>query len=288
MGLLRRVAFSGLALKGARLVRLIYLDESGVSELVQEPHVVVAGVVLDPDRHYRAIDEDLLQAVIKYVPPDRMTFFKSFHATELFNGTGKVFTRPEWPIERTLPIIRRIIKNVLRHRLPIVYGVADKSRYLPGRRDHTFKSEVQGAHDMAFLQALLRANRWMRLHAAPDELAMVICEDNEQMRAGMRRTQAWLRAPTFDIPPELMADIPLDRIIESVLFMQKEESQVLCLADMCAYILKRRVANKRLDGLFEWIAPLLDRNTSIENDPIAAAALAVPIYHYRWGYAPWA
>ena len=51
---------------GEWMTRFAYSDESGVANPQQEPWVVVAGVVIDPDRQWKALEEKLSALADKY------------------------------------------------------------------------------------------------------------------------------------------------------------------------------------------------------------------------------
>ena len=62
---------------GYRLVRLIHLDESGISNLKEESHVVVAGTISEPDVDYINIESILLALAHSHVPKDKVDVFRS-------------------------------------------------------------------------------------------------------------------------------------------------------------------------------------------------------------------
>jgi hypothetical protein len=90
-------------------MRLVYIDEGGISKATQEPFVVVAGVIIDADRVLNGV-ENQLERIMQRNIPERYHKEFIFHATELFNGGGKVFKRErndvvgprEWPLDRRL------------------------------------------------------------------------------------------------------------------------------------------------------------------------------------------
>jgi hypothetical protein len=81
------------------------MDEAGISHPDHEPWVVVGGVIVDADKKLIAVDRHLDALVKRHIPEDHRAGFV-FHATELFNGGGKVVKRndPEWPLDRRLEI----------------------------------------------------------------------------------------------------------------------------------------------------------------------------------------
>lgn len=282
----RRRSFSGLPLQGHKLVRLVHLDESGISESKDEgDYAVVAGTIIEPDAEYVDLEGFLTYLAQRYVPRDKIPSFQAFHATELFNG-GDIFPRDEYPIERKLPIIRQLLSVPRRFNASIVYGIARKSHYANDRAAR-FKTAGEAAHAQAFMQALWRANRWMRDHARPNEVAMVVVEDNNEMREHLRFIHTWLQMS--EIAPELMSEFPLERIVEGALFARKYESSILQVADMCAHLIKRCIdGRKHAEWLFDLIKRHIQVTPLIENDPLQPIMKRRSVYDlpgaYRWSY----
>ena len=84
-------------------MRLIYVDEAGISSITQEPFLVVAGVIVDADKQFKSVQAYLDELVEKHIPKDRRDGF-AFHAMELFHGT-KRFNREFWSFEKRLEIL---------------------------------------------------------------------------------------------------------------------------------------------------------------------------------------
>jgi hypothetical protein len=86
-------------------VRLVYVDEAGISDKRQEPFLVVAAAIVDADKQLVALERHLDKIVARYIPPQHHDNFV-FHASHLFNGGGKIFTRnnPDWPLPKRLAI----------------------------------------------------------------------------------------------------------------------------------------------------------------------------------------
>jgi hypothetical protein len=85
-------AFGGAPLVGTQLVRIIYLDETGHS--FKEPVAVVAGIILDPDKQWRLMADEI--EGLKRRVPDQFRDGFVFHATDLYSG-GR--WRQSWPNE---------------------------------------------------------------------------------------------------------------------------------------------------------------------------------------------
>lgn len=65
-------------------MRIVCLDESGIS--ANDPCAVVAGVIMQPEKQAKALDDYLRSMVEDHIAPDRREGF-AFHATEIYSGT---------------------------------------------------------------------------------------------------------------------------------------------------------------------------------------------------------
>jgi hypothetical protein len=110
-------------------MRLVYMDETGISHGRDEPFAIVAGIIVDPDRKLTAIERHLECILERHIPAQLCDGFV-FHAKEIFNGGGKVFKREkpdmvgpvEWPLERRLAIADDLADIPRRFDLPIALG----------------------------------------------------------------------------------------------------------------------------------------------------------------------
>ncbi len=105
-------------------MRLIYLDESGLSDVVREPYLVVAGVVVNADEQLVKLESRLKAVVEEHLPPEKREKFL-FHATELFSGGG-TFGRRNWPKEKRWSILDQLASIPAELKLPIVIGFVDR------------------------------------------------------------------------------------------------------------------------------------------------------------------
>lgn len=72
-------------LLGQELVRLVYLDEAGIS--LNEPGLCVAGVLVHADDQARLVENMLNEVANRHIPEaDRVGFV--FHASDIFHGSG--------------------------------------------------------------------------------------------------------------------------------------------------------------------------------------------------------
>src|SRR6267378_1487647 len=97
-------ALGGGELIGDKLVRLTFLDEAGVSNKVQEPWLVVAGVLVHGDVQLGKLVEELEKVVEKHIP-EKYRDGLVLHTSDIYGGNGKVFDKkrnPEWTIEKRM------------------------------------------------------------------------------------------------------------------------------------------------------------------------------------------
>ena len=114
------IALGGAPLIGNRIVRMIYLDAAGLSNPVQEPYVVMAGVIVNADKQWKALSQYLSDMADEIAPPEHREGF-AFHATELFSG-GKMFPREKYEREWRWRVLDELCLIPKHFDLPIVWG----------------------------------------------------------------------------------------------------------------------------------------------------------------------
>lgn len=242
------VSIGGLPLRGNNIVRLIYLDEAGVSNPAHEPILVVAGVAVNADKQFKAVEAHIDALAKKHIPEGNRDR-PAFHAMELFHGR-KNFDREAWPLEKRLEILDDLAAIPKMFDLPICCGGTDRKQapgQLKGPVTPILMEQIVHAH--AFFKFVMQIEVVMRA-TANDEVAMLIAEDRPIMRRMLKMAHAILRgrAPRrFQEELESIKEgifaklLPLERIVETVHFAEKGESSLLQVADICAFAIKRDV-----------------------------------------------
>ena len=133
---------------GTKLMRVIYLDETGHS--FKEPVAAVAGVILDPDKQWRLMADEI-ERLRDSVPPEfREGFF--FHAADLYYG-GKY--RERWLDEDRWSLLEKLVALPRKMKVPLVIGSAQKpAKEL--RNDPQLDTVV--IHALAYLRCLKPAD----------------------------------------------------------------------------------------------------------------------------------
>src|SRR5713226_3021381 len=117
-------SISGAELDGGKPVRLVYIDESGLS--IHESVLVVAGVIIHPDTQWRRLEAHIAGLIEKYVPPEHRSGFV-FHAKDLFHGTGRsAFDRRRYPLEKSREALKELLAIPSKFHLPVPYGYVRK------------------------------------------------------------------------------------------------------------------------------------------------------------------
>jgi hypothetical protein len=152
---------------GRATVRLVYIDEAGISKPTQEPFVVVAGVIVHGDRDLNGIESQLERIMLRHIP-ERLRDGFVFHATEVFHG-GKILQREkddfigprEWPLERRLKIADEVIRALQKFKLPIALGFVERAGFpqtfnIP--QDMPEAERTVAAHVSAFMNCAMVAD----------------------------------------------------------------------------------------------------------------------------------
>ena len=254
-------SFSGVPLAGNKVVRLAYMDETGIGKIEHEPWLIVAGVIVDADRQLLEIERRLAALVDKYVPAPFQDGF-AFHAKELFNGGKKVFKRhdSDWPEEKRFEVAADLAKILKDLALPIALGQVDRNLF---RNEFEPKSwapynQKVAAHSVAFTVCSAHIELWMREHTT-NEVCMLIVEDNEEMRTTLRNVHRTHQTPNVAKLMGIETQIlPFRKIKASPLFEPKDQSPPLQLADFCAYVTKKSaVTDLKFRDLWKTLQPLM-------------------------------
>jgi hypothetical protein len=225
---------------------MIYLDDAGLSNPRHEPFVVVAGVMVDADRHWLKLERHLEAMGDAYAPPDqRDKFF--FHATELFSGGG-FFPRDKWPREERWKILDQLVSIPEKFGLPVVAGWVERAKLaekFPGLDVATLTVHAQS---IAYIICTYAAEMYMQRgkDIRPGEVASIVIENNNQARKQIAAMHGFNRNPkNADVLKSLkFGELVLKRVIGSPHFEEKGQSSLLQLGDVCAFAIKRRLMRK--------------------------------------------
>jgi hypothetical protein len=244
-------------------MRLVYVDEAGLSAPTQEPFLVVSGVIVHADTQLIAIENHLRRIVARHIPAKHQDGF-IFHATELFNGGGQLFKRQradfvgpvEWSLERRLTIADELARIPARFNLAIAMGFLDRKRFaeeakLP--KEMGIGQQTVIAHSFAYATCSMMVEQWMR-ESTQNEICMLIVEDNEQARSFIREVLNWHQDGKLVALTDVSTSMhfPLRKIKEDPAFQPKKPSHPLVVADFCAYVFKKiLMGDERYNRFFD-------------------------------------
>jgi Protein of unknown function (DUF3800) len=251
-------SFGGAPLRGDKIVRIVHLDEAGISNRQQEPILVVAGVIIEPDRNWRDLEAYYAAIVHDLFPENEEPWRFVFQAKEVWHGSGP-FDRKKWNLPTRIQIMRRLAQVPRLFNLPVVIGSVARQelrdelrRKNPNIPEKTIR--IWG-HALAFLEAIQRVEHWMAQNAS-DEMTMLISEDTAEIKSAIELlhegyTDGDIVADAFQAP----------HIIGAPLFAKKRDSRLLQIADHCAFICKRKLMKKSdIEPLYLMIAQQISWN----------------------------
>jgi hypothetical protein len=242
-------SISGVELQGDRLLRSIYLDETGISE--NDKLALVAGVIINDDEQFSSVESAIHDLVEQYIPEEHRNEF-CFHAKELFFGTGPVFKdRDRYPPERRFEALRAILAIPRGFQTPVSMGYVWKHK-AETRPEYEARHRSAFYHGFANFMCVVAAEKYMVDCCGPKDLARIVAElnrDNQkvleeahQILLG-RGDQTNIQALTGQVD-FIRPYLPVRRIKDGISFMKKRDAPILQIADACAFILRLWVEKK--------------------------------------------
>ena len=264
-------------LEGDKLVRVTYMDESGLGK--REPILVEAAVIVHGDDQVVPVEEYLESLVEKHIPIDKQDGF-FFHATDIYGGGDKncIFhDKNEWPDERRWAILDDLVAVPAKFGLPICVGIIQKSEFPPPLPavDHSPQEVAVARHAMAIIQCEIGVEHWLRANTEK-EITHIIAESNDEVRLAAKEAHMLLRNPK-EIAAQGFVNhpiFPLKRIRDGLQFTTKAESRLLQVADVCAWVIRRAANNA--PNAFRFYDPLRHQIAFPSDEEMAALEKAQP------------
>lgn len=242
----------------------VYLDESGIGDIQNEKHVIVAGVIVQAEQQ-DAVQKRIEEVRDKYVPEKYRKDFV-FHAADLFQGSKKVMSREAFPTAQRRDALEELIAIASELKLPIVqawHSREDVGRAFP---DLDAKGAVVRAQAIAATSCMLTVEAFTQRYALDSTQALITYENNDQakslvnvMHNDMQKPDTLRRLDPRDAE-KMKKLIPLKRVLEATRFAEKGEAPILQLADVCAYFIRRRMTG-RMDSM-RFLGHIMNQLTS--------------------------
>jgi hypothetical protein len=210
-------------------MRMVYLDEAGISNPAHEPHVVVGGILIHADRQWKAVERRLSEMADRHIPSNQREGFV-FHAKDLFHGS-KAFQRDQWPREKRWKILDELVAIPDQLDFAVVYGSVTRAALAEKYPNMNAGSLTVNAQIVAFSVCSYAIELYMRHGSgvAADEVASIIMENNEQTRRPIKGMQQFNRNPkNAEVLTSLgFGQLVLSRVVDTVHFAEKGESSPL-------------------------------------------------------------
>lgn len=228
----RLTAFGGGPLLGTRIVRVIYLDETGHD--ARNQFCAVAGMLVDPDNQWAPLAEEV--ANLREEVPEEFRPGFLFHASELFHRGGKY--RERWPVEDRRDLLKRLVALPRKLSIPMVLGFAQK----PTARDEDRHRESLVSHSMAYMFCLKAADAFMIRYGGEAEGVMIVAEERPEAQKVLRAAHNLSRSGELVkqwLPPFMHDRFPLSRIKAAPAFASKDDEVILQISDAFAFVMQR-------------------------------------------------
>jgi len=219
-------------------MKQINFDEAGTD--YGEHTAVVAAVIIDADKQFRIVEQDINDAIGAHIPEDLQDGF-IFHAKDVF---GKWKKRYGWDIPKCNSIIDAWIDIIRRNNLPVSLSWFPKSFHLVkslGLQPNPEASKSFGndsAHFLAFALNFQQCDDFMA-EFYPDEVASALVEDCGHMKRYIRDMVDNLKSGEIArvLPGLIRGEIT--HIKNAVQFCSKKDAILIQLADVAAFSFKR-------------------------------------------------
>lgn len=244
-------AFGGGPLAGDKWVRVLYLDEAGIGNIENDPFLVVAGVLIHADTQWMALAQRL-ESILRDATPHGSALPSHLHAKDIFHGSGE-FDRKLWSGDRRFGLLAQIAGLPAEFDIPVVWSYSDRRD-----RSWTDPSSTPGEvlidnYSACAMACLLKTEIFMRAQPNKSEVASVVLEQNHELQKRIPSLVSFLRNPGSEVDnllPGWERSIPPRHIIDAPSCQPKTASNILQLADYCAFALKRRLQGaKRAEEL---------------------------------------
>jgi hypothetical protein len=112
------------------------------------------------------------------------------------------------------------------------------------------------AHMFAYLNCASAINMWMESHAELEEVALLVLENNDNARRGIKEMHKAMRKPNYY---DGFPDAILSHIVDTCHFAEKNESSLLQIADVCVFTIARQLKGLDMQRFYAPIEPQIVR-----------------------------
>lgn len=203
-----------------------YIDESGNTgnnlKDTHQPYLVLTAL-LSPPENIKTIEDDIRSLGNRYfLAESRNTDFE-FHGDDIYNGRGRYFKK--LPLDKRLQILDDLLNITIKHQsIAIGYVSIDKTNYFA-------KSHIQ---QCAF--SLLVEHLEERLKGSLDSHCLLIADEQDELEQRLIDDLDHFKQTGTHFGYK---SVQVDRIIDSVHFVQSKNNYLMQLTDVLCYIIRK-------------------------------------------------
>lgn len=240
-------------------MRLVYFDEAGIGDVAKEPFAVVAAVIVEGDKQWRAVEAHLRTLVDQYVQPNDQVGFV-FHAKDIHHGARKM-PRDRYARSTRIELLKELCHVPSKFDLHLVAAYVDRAAYAARNPTLSRKTLAVNAQTIAAISCTGAVEKVLRSEGSADEVAVLVFENNESARQTIKEIHNFLRTPAAlsDATAAgwaLESVLPFTRIIDTAHFANKDEASILQVADAIAFAISRQLNGRDEEG---YAAPIEKR-----------------------------
>lgn len=252
-------SLGGGQLLGSKIVRIVYVDESGRGNVRDEPYFVVAAAITSPDHHWRKLRQHYVDLANDFfatsTDDDERIDEYVFHAKDVWHGSGD-FSRDQYSVHERIKLMESLANVPALYGITICFGIIDKAAIR-----QSFERENPpwaASHSIAYAKAMQQVDTWMKKNCGEDEVASVKAEDTDSVKKTIEAFhEGLLKRDPYDAYYD-QGLFKTERIIDGVDFTKKANSPVLQIADHCAWLARRRLTGcKRIEGCWRNLQPAI-------------------------------
>jgi hypothetical protein len=209
-------------------MKLIYIDDSGNTgkklDDEKQPIFVLGGVVVD-ENDWHAVDHAISELKSKY------DIEEEIHAIDIMNGKGCF---KNWDYKKKMTFMKELLMIIPKFNLRVIEFSVRKAnfrRYFEKNYGKNFNESISiSPYLLAFSYLLEITDSYL---IQEDAHGILIFDEQDEFKKPATKTFRLLR--TIVDEPELK----LEKLLERSFFVESHESNMLQLADVVAYTIKR-------------------------------------------------
>lgn len=213
---------------------LCYIDESGNTgnnlKDIHQPYLVLAALLVPPE-NIKDIENDIRMLGYRYFGAESRNTDFEFHGDDIYNGRSRYFKKI--CLSQRIQILDDIVDVVLKqHSIQIGYISIEKSKYYA-------KLHIQQSAFSLLIEKLEEC-----LNGCLDSYCLLIADEQDELEQKLIDDLDYFKQHGTHFGYK---KVHVNRIIDSVHFVQSNNNYLMQLTDVMCYLIRRgKEANKKL------------------------------------------